>query len=329
MKRSSSISLMPRLSIVVPLFEEEENVRPLLESLRGALAKLHILYEVVLVDDGSKDGTWGLIRHESSHDRRIKGISLSRNFGHQNAIFTGLHYCSGRAIITMDGDLQHPPETIPQMFDAWLRGYKVVETSRTESEDSPILKRLTSRAFYRMFSLLSGMPLDKGSSDFRLIDKKVAEAIIAMRDTDLFLRGISHWVGFPRVTIPYKAAVRHAGKTKFGPLKMLHFAVSSLFSFSTIPLRLGIWLGLMTSILAFCELVYIFIRYLQGASVPGWASTLTVVSFMFGVLFIMVGILGAYLGSIFDTVKKRPRFLVNETAGFSNDRQLHAIEKKG
>ncbi len=309
----------PQLSIVVPVFDEEGNIQPLLEAIRKTLAALGITYEVILVDDGSGDGTWALIKQESSRDDTIKGVSLSRNFGQQNAIFTGLHYCSGGAIITMDGDLQHPPETIPELFEAWRQGFKVVETSRIQSEDVSFFKRHTSRAFYRVFSLLSGMPLSKGSSDFRLIDAKVAEAIIEMRDTDLFLRGISHWVGFPRKTISYKASIRHTGKTKFGTLKMIRFAVSSLFSFSTIPLRMGIWLGLFTSVLAFAELLYIFIRYLQGASVPGWASTLTVISFMFGVLFIMVGILGAYLGSIFETVKRRPRFLVNETSGLLRD----------
>lgn len=309
----------PVLSIVIPLYNEEDNIHVLLGAIREAVAKIKVTYELILVDDGSYDRTWDLIREASSEDPRIKGVLLSRNFGHQNAIFTGLHYASGHAIVTMDGDLQHPPDVIPELFSAWRKGFRVVETSRIESEDASLFKKLTSRVFYKVFSALSGLPMSKGSSDFRLLDERVAHVMKEMKDSDLFLRGISQWVGFPRTTIPYKAAVRFAGKTKFSLMKMIRFAVASLFSFSIIPLRFGIWLGLITSGLAFAELVYILIRYIQGESVPGWASTLTVISFMFGILFVLVGIIGAYMGSIFETVKNRPRFLVNETSGFRGD----------
>jgi len=306
----------PELSVVAPLYNEEGNVGSLVTALQETLAPLGISYEILLVDDGSRDGTWRLIREASASDSHIKGISFSRNFGHQNALYAGMHYATGQAVVTMDGDLQHPPATIPQLIQSWREGHKVVETQRIDSDDTSFFKRLTSRWFYGIFSLLSGLPLARGTSDFRLLDRQVVENLKNMKDSDLFLRGLSHWVGYRKTTIPYHAAPRHAGRTKYSLFRMIRFATSSLLSFSVVPLRLGIYLGLFTSVLAFAELVYIFVRYLQGNAVPGWASILTVISFMFGILFILIGILGAYLGSIFETLKNRPRFLVNETAGF-------------
>ena len=308
----------PTLSIVIPLCNEEGNVALLLERLRDALQTLGIPYEVILVDDGSRDATWSLVSEAVAKDERLKGLSLSRNFGHQNAIFAGFYHSSGEAVVTMDGDLQHPPSLVPRLFEAWREGSKVVETRRIESEDASLTKRMTSRWFYRIFSLLSGLPIAKGTSDFRLVDRKIVDTILQMRDAELFLRGITHWVGFQKTTITYKAERRHAGETKYGLLRMVRFAVASLFSFSTVPLRLGIWLGLITSGLAFLELIYILVNYFRGNAIPGWASTLTIISFMFGVLFIVVGIIGAYLGSLMEIMKNRPRFIVQDQSGFSN-----------
>jgi dolichol-phosphate mannosyltransferase len=306
----------PIVSVVVPMYNEEGNIALLLDSLRDELGMLEVPYEIILVDDGSQDQTWAKIEKASAQDPRIKGISFSRNFGHQNAIFAGLHYCRGSAIVTMDGDLQHPPATIPELFHAWKDGFKVVETRRIESRDITAFKRLTSSWFYRAFSFLSGLPMATGTSDFRLMDHQVAEAMTEMKDADLFLRGIAHWVGFRKTTIPYQAAPRHSGETKYSLFKMIRFAAASVFSFSTVPLRLGIWLGIITSGLAFLELIYILIKYASGDSVAGWASTLTVISFMFGILFILIGVIGAYLGNLCDTLKNRPRFLVDKTSGF-------------
>jgi dolichol-phosphate mannosyltransferase len=306
----------PTLSIVIPLCNEEGNVALLLERLRDALQTLGISYEVILVDDGSCDATWSLVSEAAAKDDRLKGLSLSRNFGHQNALFAGLYHSSGEAVVTMDGDMQHPPSLVPKLFEAWREGNKVVETRRIESEDASLIKRMTSRWFYRIFSVLSGLPIAKGTSDFRLVDRQVVDTILQMKDAELFLRGITHWVGFQKTTITYKAERRHAGETKYGLLKMARFALASLFSFSTIPLRLGIWLGLVTSGLAFLELIYILVNYFRGNVTPGWASTLTVISFMFGILFIVVGIIGAYLGSLLETLKNRPRFIVQDQSGF-------------
>ena len=216
----------------------------------------------------------------------------------------------------MDGDLQHPPGKILDLFQAWRQGYKVVNTFRIDTEDTSAFKRLTSQWFYGIFFALSGLKMSKGSSDFRLIDQQVLQVLKQMRDADLFIRGIINWVGFPATTITYQAKKRLAGNSKYTLRKMVRFSVAGLVSFSSIPLRLGIWIGLITGFLAFVEIVYILIRYFQGSTVPGWASILTVMSFMFGVLFILLGIIGMYLGTISETLKNRPPFLINEVIGF-------------
>ena len=297
------------LSVVSPVYNEDGNVEELVRALLAALSKMSIEFEIILVDDGSQDQTWSAISAASEKHPEVKGVSLSRNFGHQNAVFAGLHYATGRAVITMDGDLQHPPETIPALYEAWGDGSQVVETRRIDSEDTPFLKALTSKVFYWFFSFLSGIPMSPGTSDFRLMDKKVVDSVLKMNDSNLFLRGIAHWVGYKKTTIPYTAQNRFSGSTKYDLSRMIAFASSSLISFSIIPLKLGIWLGLFTSGISFIELIYIFFRFFRGNVVPGWASTLAVLSLMFGILFILLGIIGIYLGSLFETVKNRPRFL--------------------
>lgn len=324
-EQSESISgagnLHPVISVIVPMFNETSNINIFVETLSRELAKIGLPYEVIIVDDGSADDTWSLIKTASDRDQHIKGLSLSRNFGPQSAMFAGLYFAEGDAIVTMDGDLQHPAERIFDLYNAWQQGYKVVETLREDSEDFSAFKRLSSRWFNRVFSALSGFPVRKGISDFRLLDRKVVDAIKEMRDPDIFMRGLVFWVGFPATTITYRAGNRYSGKTKWTWSKLVKYSIRSLLSFSLVPLRMGIWLGFITSLLAFAELVYIFIRYFQGATVPGWASTLTIISFMFGILFIMIGIIGAYLGSIFESVRNRPRFLIDETCGFHDNSQ--------
>jgi polyisoprenyl-phosphate glycosyltransferase len=317
--RNAYLDLKPILSIVVPVYNEEGNVDKLIQSVHNALPESDFSFELILVDDGSQDRTWDLIKNASNRDGRVKGVSFSRNFGHQNAMFCGLHYASGKAIITMDGDLQHPPDVIPQMFKAWENGFKIVETKRIDSNETKQFKKISSRLFYWVFSKLSGLPLSSGTSDFRLIDNTVARAFREMRDAELFIRGISHWVGFPKTTITYHAGSRFSGGSKFSLRKMFRLSIASLFSFSIIPLKLGVWIGLLTSLLAFLEMLYIFVKYLQGGTVEGWASILTVLSFMFGVMFILIGILGAYLGNISEILKNRPRFLVNDTIGMNRN----------
>ena len=253
---------------------------------------------------------------------------MSKNFGHQNALLAGLQYSSGDAIVTMDGDLQHPPELIPDLLREWERGYLIVNTQREDDEGASAFKRLTSRWFYRIFSRLTRVSMDVGSSDFRLIDAKVVKSLLEMRDADLFIRGLVNWLGFPSTSLPFQARKRHSGKTKYNLPRMVRFSAGAILSFSMLPLRLGIWAGFIMSLLAVGETGYIIIRYLQGVTVPGWASVMAFLAFMFAVLFILVGIIGTYLGKIYEVLKSRPRYVVNETVGMQStpEDRVHGLQ---
>jgi dolichol-phosphate mannosyltransferase len=298
------------------MMNEEQNVIPLVERLTQELKPLDIPYEVILINDGSQDATWEQILAAARNDPRIKGLSLSRNFGHQHALLSGLRFSSGKAIVTMDGDLQHPPELIKDLFAAWTSGYKIVNTKRLASKKTSWLKRLSSLYFYKLFSFLSGIPVQEGSSDFRLIDRQVLENIVGINDVNLFFRGILSWVGFPATCVPYQEGQRLSGKTKYGLKNMFRFAASAIISFSSMPIKLGIWVGIITSVFAFMELTFIIIKYFQGVTVPGWASTVGIISVLFGIQFILLGCIGIYIASIHECLKNRPKFIVNEKFNF-------------
>lgn len=309
----------PELSVVAPMYNEETNVAPFVAAVAAVLDAAALRYEIVLVDDGSRDGTWRAIRAAAETRREVRGLSLSRNFGHQGALFAGLYHARGRAVVTMDGDLQHPPPVILELYAAWREGFKVVNTRRADSADTGLFKRLTSRLFYRLFSALSGVQMEAGASDFRLLDRTALGALTNMSDADLFIRGLVTWLGFRTKTIDYRAQNRHSGIPKFTLKKMLRFSSGAMLSFSVVPLRLGIVVGFFTSVLAFAELCYILYAYSQDRTVAGWASLMTVMSLMFGVLFILLGIIGTYLGKIYEILKNRPRFVIGEEVGFEHD----------
>jgi glycosyltransferase involved in cell wall biosynthesis len=309
----------PALSVVVPLYNEAGNVEPLMAAIHQALSPGSDAWEVILVDDGSDDGTWEGISRAASTYSQLRGLSFTRNFGKDKALLAGLHHATGEAIITLDGDLQHPPSVIPVLVAEWKKGHRIVYTRRHTAEGTNIFKRLTSRIFYRLFSMLSGIALSAGSSDFRLLDRGVLKSLETMRDSGSFLRGLMQWTGYHSTTIDYQAQERQTGKTKYSLLKMSQLAWNAILSFSVIPLKMGIWVGLLTSFLALIEIVYVVNRYLAGATVPGWASLACLISFMFGVLFILVGIIGAYLANIFEILKNRPPYLVEHRAGFDTD----------
>lgn len=317
----------PDLSVVVPLYDEEPGVDLLVARLRAALDGLPESWEVILVDDGSRDRTWSRIRSAHRRDRRFRGLSLWRNFGHQGALFAGLSHARGRAVVTMDGDLQHPPELIPELVERWRGGARIVATRRLDGRHTPALKRLTSRAFYRLFSRLSRLEMAPGTSDFRLLDRRAVDVLLEMGESDLFLRGMVQWIGGPTEVVTFRAHERAQGEAKFSLSRMVRLSVAGLVSFSSAPLEAGIWLGLATGGLAVAEIVYIFVQYFRGATVPGWASAMTLVSFMFAVLFVLLGILGSYVASVHATLKRRPRFLVGDAAGY--DTGAGAVEVPG
>ena len=301
------------VSVVVPLFNEEGNVAFLSQMIDRTMVELASRfrgYEIVLVDDGSNDQTWRAIEEVCNLHSHVRGLRLARNFGHQNALLAGLKNTSGNVIITMDGDLQHPPKMLPALVEKWCEGYDVVNTERRDEGESSQFKKSTSYWFYRIFSRLTAVNLHEGNSDFRLLDRKVLDALLSFDDVRMFFRGAVSWVGFNATTIPYELAPRHSGSTKYTVKRMMKFAGNAVISFSSIPLRMGIALGFITSFIAFLELLWVVYLFTTGVTVPGWASTIGVLSLLFGILFILVGMLGLYVSRIHETLQGRPRFII-------------------
>lgn len=302
------------ISIVVPACNEAENVAELHARLRAVLVNLADPWELVFVDDGSRDATWARIRALATADARVRGIRLSRNFGHQNALLAGLTAARGDAVISLDADLQHPPEVVPRLIDKWREGFAIVHGVRRDPAFVPIWKKAASQIYYRLFSYLSGVDIEPGSADFRLLDRQVLREILSFREEGLFLRGLVHWIGYDTASVEFDCGERFAGKTTYTPRKMLSLAWHGISSFSLVPLRLAILVGLVVSTLAFLGVGYAILgKWLDNSVIPGWASTIVIVSLPFSVLFAFLAILAEYIGRIAVEVRGRPRFIVRET----------------
>jgi dolichol-phosphate mannosyltransferase len=306
----------PQVSIVVPGCNEEGNIHQLYVELMKVLSALNMSWEIIFSDDGSTDRTWQEVVALYRNDARVKGVRLSKNFGHQYALFAGLSQSTGDAVITMDADLQHPPDIIPKLVDEWRKGNKIVHTIRLDPENISLVKKSASKLFYKIFSLLSGVPLESGMADFRLLDRQVVDSVLQLREEGLFLRGIVQWVGYSNSTVSFQCQDRFSGTSKYTLKKMVKFAFDGITSFSLIPLRISIYIGVITSLVAFGEMSYaILIRIFTDTAVPGWASAVGILSFLFGILFILLGVIGDYIGRILVEVRSRPRYLISEQVG--------------
>lgn len=301
------------LSVVVPLLNEAGNLPTLADRLLAACAATGLRFEILFVDDGSSDGSWDVIGALSLRYPAIGGVRLVRNFGHQKALLAGLSQARGDAIVSLDADLQHPPELIPDLVAHWRAGAAVVATRRLAAAETGWLKRKMSDAYYKFFGTLSGIPLSAGSSDFRLMSRNVRDALLACDDADLFIRGLVQWLGYPTAVVDYRPAPRFSGSTKYTMRRMLRFARSGVIAFSTKPLQAGIWLGAVTALLAVCELCYILVRFLQGETVPGWASTVGIVALFAAIQLFVLGMVGLYVAQIHQALQSRPKFLVSQT----------------
>lgn len=313
------------LSIVTPAFNEGSNLSELVRRLEPVLTGIGMSHELVIVDDGSSDDTWSQICRLSRAHPWVRGLRLSRNFGHQYALFAGLNHAAGRAVVTMDADLQHPPAVIPELVRAWRAGARIVNTVRIDPPDFGLAKRLFARVYYAAFSYLSGVKLSHGMADFRLLDRQVVNQLLELREEGLFLRGLVQWVGYQSASVEFQCDPRFSGKTKYSLRRMLKFAWQGVTSFSIIPLRLSVMLGVLTSVLSFVWLAQaVYDKVVLNATVPGWASTVGILSFLFGVLFIIVGFLGEYIGRILVQVRSRPLFIVSEKTPAPENRDVAA-----
>lgn len=314
------VSRTPGLvSIVAPAYNEEESLPHLCERVRGVMEGLGRDFELIIVENGSVDRSLEILKDQHHKDGRIHYVSLSRNFGHQGALIAGLEHARGDVVISMDADLQHPPEVIPEMLKLWEDGYEVVYTIKRENVTQPFLRRLINRQFYAFMSRASGLELTGGQSDFRLMDRKAVDALIRMPERNKFLRGLSRWIGFRQVGIEYDVPPRFAGESKFRLGHLLRFALDGILSFSVVPLRVFTLLGLAVSLTSFLYGVYIlaigthaYLTGYHGRIPPGWTTVGAAVFFFGGVQLIGIGLLGEYLGRVYDETKGRPAYLVRE-----------------
>ncbi len=302
-----------KIDIVIPLYNEEGNVLCLADVLTRELEKTGYPYTVIFVDDGSSDNTLELLQRLAVKDNRIRYISLSRNFGHQNALKAGLDHADGSCVIMMDGDMQHPPEVLHEMLQKWKAGYDVVYTLRKPSEDIGFMKRVSSDMFYKFMNTMSNIEMEQGSADFRLMDKKVMDVFRQFNESDPFLRGLVKWVGFRQIGLTYEAAVRNHGKSKYSVKKMVKFAVQGITSFSTKPLYIAAYIGIIFALLSTLYIPYIAYSYFSGRSISGWTSLIVTVAFLGGLQLMILGIIGIYLGKLFMQSKHRPNYIIKES----------------
>ncbi|MBP7744687.1 MAG: glycosyltransferase family 2 protein [Phycisphaerae bacterium] len=299
------------LSLVVPVLDERENIVPLVERIRAVLAELALSYEIIFVGNGSLDDTAGHVQRLARDDPRVRLVHLSRNFGHQPALVAGLEHARGAAVITMDGDLQHPPEVIPALVQQWRAGYEVVQTIRRAPADASVLKRAGSRWFYRLLSALTHLRVTPGAADFRLMSRPAVDAFLSCRERCRCNRALVQWIGFAYTEVPYDAAPRLAGETKYSTRALFRLAADAIFSFSSWPLRVAGLAGGLVSLAALGYLIFIlWARLFTDNIPPGWSSTLAAVLILGGVNLMVLWILGEYVGRLYEEVKQRPIYIV-------------------
>jgi polyisoprenyl-phosphate glycosyltransferase len=307
-----------KISIILPVLNEEGNIRPIYEKIHDVFSQIDYDYELLFIVDGdSTDRSEEFINDIILIDKNVRLVVFTRNFGHMTALIAGFNLCAGDAAITMDCDLQHPPDLIPELIRQWQDGYSIVNTIREDKNQRGIFKKYTSRYFYRIFSWLSEIPIESGSADFRLIDRAVIDKINQLEEHDIFLRGMIHWLGFNSTSVVYTPNDREYGYSKYNAGKLLRFGTNGITSFSIKPLKLVTLMGFVISMLTFIYLIFtLYSALFFKIEVSGWASLMICVLFLGGIQLISIGILGEYVGKIFIETKKRPRYIIRHMKGF-------------
>lgn len=304
------------ISIVTPVYNEEDNVVFFHEEITKVMKTTGMDYELIYVNDGSRDRTDKLIHELAEKDPHVRAITFARNFGHQTAITCGMDFARGDAVITMDGDMQHPPELIPLLLEKWKDGYDIVQTIRTSTEDSGLIKKITSAGYYKVINSISKTPVTPGGSDFRLMNRKSLDVFLRFREHARFIRGIVGGLGFKQTTIKFEAPARHAGVSKFSMNKMLHFAMDGILTNSTTPLRAAFYAGAVSGFIGILLILHVLYSYLVGNTVPGWATMTILIAFFGSANLVGLGIIGEYIGRISEETKDRPLYWIS---GDTND----------
>lgn len=302
------------VSLVVPSFNEEESLPLFYETCHEVLSGLDAAYEIIFVDDGSADDTLGVIKRLAEKDKAVKYISLSRNFGHQAALRAGLEHADGDCVISIDADLQHPPALIVEMIAKWREGFEIVTTVRKDLVSLSYIRRSMSRLYYKMINMLSDFPVEPGSADFRLLDRKVVEKIKGLTEANLFMRGLVPWLGFKACSIEYAPAERRRGTSKYNLSKLLGLALTGITSTSLRPLRISIFLSFILALFVLVQATYALVSYLfMGQIVQGWTSVMLVISVIGAMQLFVLGLIGEYLGRVLTESLNRPSYIVRDT----------------
>ncbi|MFT5082506.1 MAG: glycosyltransferase involved in cell wall biosynthesis [Lentisphaeria bacterium] len=309
------------LSLLVPMYDEADTIPVFFPAIKKVLSQLDIDWEIICINDGSKDATAELVLAEAAQDSRIKLVSFSRNFGKEPAMSAALDYASGDAVIPIDADLQDPPEIIGDMVERWRQGAQVVFAKRASRKSDSMVKRQTAHLFYKVFNRISDTFIPENVGDFRLLDRRVVDVIKQLPEKDRFMKGLFSWPGFKSVTIEFDRQEREQGQSKFNYWKLWNFAISGITSFSTMPIRMGTYLGMFIAILSFIYGVVVITKtVISGVDVPGYASIIVIILFLGGIQLFFMGLLGEYIGRIYKEVKNRPLYVVDRTFGFNNDK---------
>ena len=302
---------MKSVSIVVSVYNEGDNIEHFAVAVEAEMTNLAYDWELIFVDDGSKDNSLEIIERLQEQNKHIKVLALSRNCGHQMALTCGLDHAQGDAVISMDGDMQHPPELIPTLIERWEQGYEVVQTIRKTTEGVSAIKKLTSAYYYKLLNLVSTVHIQEGGADFRLMDKVVVKAFRRYREHARFIRGMIGSMGFKQTAVEFVAPERFAGVSKFSPRKMLHLAVDGVMAFSTLPLRMSLYTGVFCGFLSILLFLHVLVsKFVYNDAVAGWATITACILFFGGVQLTVLGIMGEYIGRIYEEVKNRPLYLI-------------------
>lgn len=305
--------LRPELSLVLPVFNEEAVLDELGRRLKAFLSEVGVSWEVVFVDDGSKDNSRALLAELCRADPRFKLVGLSRNFGHQLAITAGMDYANGESVVVMDADLQDPPEVVAEMLQKRREGFDVVYGVRRRRSGETLFKRATAAAYYRILRAMVGVPIPLDAGDFRLLSRPVVKALQALRETNRFVRGMVSWVGFRQTAVYYDRPERFAGETHYPLRKMIRFALDGIASFSTLPLRIAVWLGVGAGFVGLFVAVWAaYEKFVAHATLPGWSALMVAICLASSAQLLMIGVLGEYIGRIYEEVKRRPLYIVQD-----------------